>query len=102
MSLFGKLSWERNIWDRMLQLFSECTQSDLTHDHWRLNSEHHVVSVPPSSLIDFIQERAADEFVARAGNGVVYLPGPAPARTPSTLEQRVKALFDPKEILPPL
>lgn len=85
-----------------LQLLSESTKSALAHDQWRLNNEHHVASVPPASLINLIQDKAADEFVARAGNGVVYLPGPTPARTPSNLEQRIKALFDPKEILPPL
>lgn len=58
-------------------------------------------SVLPSRLIEHVRTLPADiPFVARAGNGVVHSAGPrVTTRTPSPLEQRLEATFDPHAIL---
>ena len=61
-------------------------------------------SVLPSKLADTIAGFGDEEFVARAGNGTVWCdaivanPGVGPAQ----VLQRLKAMFDPRGILPPL
>jgi glycolate oxidase FAD binding subunit len=59
------------------------------------------MSVLPSRLVDHVRTLPADVgFVARAGNGVVYTAEPRePTRTPSPLEQRLEATYDPHHIL---
>ena len=60
-------------------------------------------AVLPSRLIETLQALKPDQFVARAGNGVIYYRGgaalPAP-ELPLKLIRRVKDTYDPKHILP--
>lgn len=62
------------------------------------------MSVLPSRLVEHVRTLPVDVgFVARAGNGVVYTAEPRETtRTPSPLEQRLKATYDPHHILPGL
>lgn len=62
------------------------------------------MSVRQSHLVEHVRALPVDlAFVARAGNGVVYTAEPRQtARTPSPLEQRLKATYDPHHILPGL
>ena len=63
------------------------------------------LSVLPSRLMDAIHELGGEAFVARAGNGVVYLRGGPPSAQPdlpAILSRRVKDIFDPNHILPEL
>jgi FAD/FMN-containing dehydrogenase len=63
------------------------------------------VSVLPSKVIETIKSLAAQSYVARAGNGLVYFRGghsqPRP-ELPLKLMRRIKETFDPKGILPDL
>jgi len=60
-------------------------------------------SVLPSRVIDTIKKLGADSFVARAGNGVIYIRGQKPAtRVPVALTARLKNVFDPQNKLPAL
>ena len=61
-------------------------------------------SMPPSRLIQHLRDSAPKSFVARAGNGIVYIPrfDEQPKRTPSIPEKRIKELFDPNGKLPSL
>jgi len=61
-----------------------------------------MTSVPPADLNEFLKRENPVSFVARAGNGVVYLRGPRGGHEPSALEQRIKDTFDPKGVLPKL
>jgi FAD/FMN-containing dehydrogenase len=63
------------------------------------------LSVLPSRLIDTLHDLQARQFVARAGNGVIYHRGgvtASPPPEPSKLVRRVKDIFDPHYILPEL
>ncbi len=65
----------------------------------------HRLSVLPSRLTDAIRELGGIQFVARAGNGVVFHrggPKPLPTPGPANLPRRVKDVFDPNHILPEL
>ena len=61
------------------------------------------LSVLPSKLMAAIQSLGDADYVARAGNGVIYhrtgVP-PAPIELPYRLLRRVKETFDPRAILP--
>jgi FAD/FMN-containing dehydrogenase len=61
-------------------------------------------SMPPSQLIHHLKDSTPKTFVARAGNGIVYVPrfDERPKRIPSVLEKRIKVLFDPNGKLPAL
>ena len=61
-------------------------------------------SMPPSRLIQHLHDSAPKSFVARAGNGIVYIPrfNEQPKQSPSILEKRIKELFDPNGKLPEL
>ncbi len=63
------------------------------------------VSVLPSKLPEAIRALGAVPFVSRAGNGVIFYRGAAPAACPARaakLMRRVKDEYDPKHILPEL
>ena len=63
----------------------------------------HILSVLPSQLGPALRELGNAEFVARAGNGLVYHrgePRPEPARSTNRLSQRVKEAFDPHHVFP--
>ena len=62
-------------------------------------------SVLPASVHEAVTQLGPVPFVARAGNGVVWHRGGRAPETPpaaSALAQRVKAAYDPKNILPDL
>lgn len=64
----------------------------------------HRTSVLPSRVVAHIRTLPPCTVVACAGSGIVYtdLPTPASTRTPSPLERRLKATYDPHDILPAL
>jgi len=72
------------------------------------NAQHdpvHRISVLPSRLCETVQGLRAHEFVARAGNGVIYYRGgnPPPGMAlPVELMRRMKETYDPKRTLPDL
>jgi len=58
----------------------------------------HHVSVLPSRLAETLQTLGAEQFVARAGNGVIYYRGgnpPSKAELPAALIKRIKETYDP-------
>jgi len=62
-------------------------------------------SMLPSLLARVIPTLGCDQFVARAGNGVVYYRGGTPAsrsQLPTALMLRVKEVFDPNRVFPEL
>lgn len=62
-------------------------------------------SVVPARLPDAIERTEGRRFVARAGQGIVYHEGPTLVPSPPqprVLLDRLKAAFDPANILPPL
>ena len=61
-------------------------------------------SMLPSLLIRHLKDSTPQSFVARAGNGIVYIPrfNEQPKQSPSILEKRIKELFDPDGKLPAL
>ena len=87
---------------RRLQEITDFSETDLSHDTWRTEQPNHPMSVAPNDLSDCILSQKPEQYVARAGNGILYLPGTAPKREPSSVEQRIKELFDPRGILPAL
>ncbi|HZV35923.1 MAG TPA: FAD-binding oxidoreductase [Verrucomicrobiae bacterium] len=71
---------------------------------WNESASVQSLSVLPSKLVETLHKLNAP-FLARAGNGVVYHRGAAPAEKqelPLELMRRVKAAFDPKNLLPEL
>lgn len=63
------------------------------------------ISVLPSKLVETLRRLEGKPFVARAANGVIYRPAPpnpASAASPAALARRLKAEFDPFNILPAL
>jgi glycolate oxidase FAD binding subunit len=63
------------------------------------------LSVLPSRVIAAIESLGGAEYVARAGNGVIYHRGEVPppsTELPHSLLRRVKEVFDPNSILPPM
>ena len=58
-------------------------------------------SVAPGNLISTLLNLGEESFVARAGNGVIYHTSAKVSEVPSPdLQKRVKAIFDPKGVLP--
>lgn len=74
------------------------SETDLSYDETFRASPHAVLSVPPAGLIERLDP--LDEFVARAGNGVIYHRGESSPHEPTPLELRIKDAFDQKGILP--
>ncbi len=63
----------------------------------------HRLSILPSRLTETLQSLNAREFVARAGNGVIYYRGgdPPPKRdVPLALMRRIKESYDPTYLFP--
>jgi len=72
---------------------------------WGAESRPHRVSVPPPRLAQAIEKLGAVEWLARAGNGVVYYRGGTPppkGQVPIELTRRIKDAYDPKHLLPEL
>ena len=64
---------------------------------------HRRRSILPSQLAEIIRDLDGKEFIARAGNGIVWSPAFAPTKSQmgkSLIEQRLKITFDPVGILP--
>lgn len=99
---FAEVDWQLG---RAAELgFAEPTMLDYEHRFWDLEvAPPRRWSVPPVSVVDRLRELDGAPFVARAGNGTIYLRGenhrPRPA-LPSALIRRVKETFDPHGILP--
>lgn len=69
------------------------------------NGSVHRHSSLPSRLTEVIATLGCEQFVARAGNGVVYYRGgtrPPKPEVPAALTQRVKDIFDPNRVFPEL
>lgn len=70
---------------------------------WKEAAPAHRLSVLPSRLTETIATLGDRPFVARAGNGTIFYRGApvgAKAPLPSELMRRVKAAYDPKNLLP--
>jgi hypothetical protein len=82
--------------------------NSLAYDEQFRSQPHSTKSVAPGNLFNVLNELKGAEFVARAGNGVVYFLGDPPdeAKSASTdlaeLERRLKKEFDPENKLPTL
>ena len=81
-------------------------ESSLEHEcrFWsgEFRGEPRSASVLPSRLLAAVTQFGQAPFVARAGNGVIWHrcgPELEEAKQPSTLAKRVKAAFDPNQIL---
>lgn len=69
---------------------------------WSSGEAVHTVSVLPSKLAEALSALGPVPFIARAANGVFHHRGAPAARsvgTPSALARRLKATFDPHQIL---
>ena len=80
-------------------------EASLQHEvnFWTDDAPAHRLSVLPSRLTEAIGTLRVRPFVARAGNGTIYYRGErvgAKAPLPSELMRRVKAAYDPKNLLP--
>jgi FAD/FMN-containing dehydrogenase len=86
--------------------FTESATLDYEREFWnRTPSTVQRWSVLPSRLTEAIRELGNVEFVARAGNGVIYHRGgqaPPGSQPPAALLRRVKETFDPNHVLPDL
>ncbi len=90
-----------------LETICKATPTDLAYDQqFANNGVKNPVrrrSILPSRLTEEISMLGCEQFVARAGNGVVYYRGgiaPPKSEVPAVLMQRVKDIFDPNHIFP--
>jgi hypothetical protein len=84
---------------------TESTHLESEQAFWSQGTAPRRLSVLPSRVIDMIQSLGTVEFVARAGDGLIYYrggPPPPKAEAPMRLLQRIKDTYDPKHILPDL
>ena len=61
------------------------------------------ISVLPSRLTETLQNLGVGQFMARAGNGMIYYRGgkaPTKPELPVELMRRIKETYDPKHTLP--
>ena len=87
---------------KALENLADFEEKGLEYDALLRKQAIHTRSTLSSKLIDLIKDNNTTPYVARAGNGVLYSPNATLPRDPSILEQRIKEIFDPKGILPPL
>ena len=81
--------------------FKEEGDLDYEREFWGRTPEPHRKSVLPAKLLDALIGML--DYVARAGNGVIYYRGaeaPETSKLPTALMKRLKDTFDPKGILP--
>jgi FAD/FMN-containing dehydrogenase len=89
------------------------TETNLDYDAAFRPTAHVTESVAPADTINFLRSITDCDFVARAGNGVVYLRHHHPEKfkggigddlvfDPPTVQTRIKNIFDPEGILPTL
>lgn len=84
--------------------FAESATLDYDGAFWN-GPKAHRWSVLPSKLTEALRELGDVDFVARAGNGVIYYRGgllPPKSQLPVDLLRRVKETFDPHHVLPDL
>ncbi len=85
--------------------FSEPSSLDYEKEFWKEPESIQKRSVLPSRTIEMLRTLGNATFVARAGNGVIYVRGafaPSQRESSSRLAARLKDEFDPKRILPEL
>lgn len=87
--------------------FGFVTTSSLDHEirFWSATGPVHKKSVRPSNVCEEIARLNDRPFIARAGNGIFFYRGealPSEAARPTVLMRRLKAVYDPKGILPEL
>ena len=83
--------------------FAQPASLDYEAAFWSDSAPAHRLSVLPSRLTDSLAQLGPRSFVARAGNGTIYYRGePVGAKSilPLELMRRVKAAYDPKNLLP--
>jgi FAD/FMN-containing dehydrogenase len=81
--------------------FAEAATLDYEKKFWN-EAKAHRWSVLPSKLMEAARGLGNVEFVARAGNGVIYYQGgqaPPKSQLPVELLRRVKETFDPNHVL---
>ena len=83
---------------------SRSSRYDYETAFWGTDVPIRHASCLPTEMGAILRDLEGSAWVARIGNGVVYhhAESPAPARKPSPLEVRLKALFDPEGVLPPI
>jgi FAD/FMN-containing dehydrogenase len=89
---------------RSLGLLSDATLAYATQ-FWDNPAPVNRISILPSRLVEAVASLGAVPFVARAGNGVIYHRSnrtPEKSVAPTELMRRLKAAYDPKNILPEL
>jgi glycolate oxidase FAD binding subunit len=87
--------------------FQPASADDLENRFWQRHSSSvvHSRSVLPSRLTESLADLMSDDFLARAGNGLILTPATLPSisRGPAPeLSRRVKEAFDPHHLLPEL
>lgn len=85
--------------------FRDSTTLDYSERFWRATEPPQITSVLPSKLIETMKSLDAREYLARAGNGVIYYRGGRPPlrpELPRELIRRIKHTYDPNHILPDL
>jgi FAD/FMN-containing dehydrogenase len=85
--------------------FTESGALDYDEAFRQTSEPFQMASVLPSKVIETLNSLDAQSYVARAGNGLIYLRGgrsqPRP-ELPVKLMRRIKETYDPKGILPEL
>jgi FAD/FMN-containing dehydrogenase len=85
--------------------FGESGSLEHEERFWNSAAPAHRVAVLPSKVAHTLKELAAEQYVARAGNGVIYYRGtqaPEKRELPQGLMRRIKQTYDPKGLLPEL
>jgi glycolate oxidase FAD binding subunit len=85
--------------------FTDGASLEYEREFWAPDEPVHRASVLPSRVGDTLRNLAADSYITRAGNGVIYYRGgqpPTTRETPHELMRRIKDMYDPKRLLPEL
>jgi len=95
-----EVEWQKT----KVSALAEAVPTHLEYDkHFGTNGTNgvHRCSILPSRLTKVISTLGCEQFVARAGNGVLYYRGGTPppkAEAPNALAQRVRDIFDPNHV----
>jgi FAD/FMN-containing dehydrogenase len=85
--------------------FGEAASLEYEERFWNSSEETHSLSVLPSRMARSLAQLAAESYVGRAGNGVIYYRRgrpPVKPELPRELMRRIKDTYDPKHVLPEL
>jgi FAD/FMN-containing dehydrogenase len=85
--------------------FGETASLEYEQRFWNSSDETRSLSVLPSQVAHSLGELAAESYIARAGNGVIYYRRgrpPVKPELPRELMRRIKDTYDPKHVLPEL